>query len=477
MARGRQSKPAENRVEKQRLLIVDDEPDLGRILSKILGEEGFAVKAASSGEECLKVLQREATDLVLLDVVLPTLDGIETLKKIKALHPQTAVIMMTGHETVKTAVEAMKLGAHDYLPKPLPMDRLPAILRQALQVRTLEQTTVKLPIRLELVTPEQMVGQHLSMVAIFDLLRRIAPQEITVLIRGESGTGKELIARAIHTLSTRREKPFVPVDCASLPESLFESELFGFEKGAFTGAEAAKEGRFEIAHGGTLFLDEIGNLSLPAQAKLLRVLQEREITRLGGRRAIPIDVRILAAANQNLEDLLAKGLFREDLFHRLNVFSIHLPPLRQRRGDVELLSRFFLERFNRELDKKIRSVSDEAMRLLVRYPWPGNVRELENTLKGAILLADDAIFPEHLPEKVRGFESEALSPSSKLREVSRRAADETEKQLILRTLRETRGNKRAASAKLGIDYKTLFNKLKAFGIAREVVEAMKEVHA
>lgn len=470
-----------------RLLIVDDEPDAGRILSKILSEQGFVVKTAASGEECLKIVEKEALDLVLLDVVLPPWNGVETLRRIKLARPSIPVIMMTGHETVKTAVEAMKCGAYDYLAKPLPMDRLPKILRQAIQLQTLERSSSPLLAKpLKPLTPEEMVGEHLSMVSILDLVRRIAPQEITVLIRGESGTGKELIARAIHSLSPRGKWHFVPVDCASLPESLFESELFGYERGAFTGADLTKEGRFEQAQGGTLLLDEIGNLSLTAQAKLLRVLQEKEITRLGGKRPIKIDVRILAATNQDLEDLMAKGLFREDLFHRLNVFSIYVPPLRHRGDDVKLLVRFFLKRFNRELGKQVRLISDEVMEFLAGYSWPGNVRELENTMKSAVLLADEAVFPEHLPEKVRsvqaasgskGGDSSTRDPrSSSLREASRHSAQDTEKQLILRTLRETRGNKSATAKLLGIDYKTLFNKLKALRITKEEVEAIKYSH-
>ncbi len=464
------------------ILVVDDEPDAGRILSRILGEQGFTVQVATSGEEGLRIVQRKAPELILLDVVLPGMGGIETLRRMKALRPSVSVILMTGHETVQTAVEAMKLGAYDYLPKPLTPDRLVQSIQQALRVQALEQASLPKGVHRPMgsITPEEMVGQHLSMVAIFDLLRRVAPQDLTVLIRGESGTGKELIIRAIHHLSLRRDKPFVPVDCASLPESLFESELFGFEKGAFTGAEEAKEGRFELANGGTLFLDEVGNLFLNTQAKLLRVIQEREITRLGGKRSIKIDVRLLAATNQNLESLMAKNLFREDLFHRLNVFTIHLPPLRQRGDDVVRLAQFFLERFNREFGRRVKSISKEALELLSRYPFPGNVRELENAVKGAVLLADDKeIFPEHLPEKLRGFEPAvsspaAYGPATRLGEASRRAANEVERQLILRTLRETRGNKRAAARQLGIDYKTLFTKLKTLGITREAIERMKE---
>lgn len=466
---------------------------------------------AASGEVGLRILEKKAVDLVLLDVLLPGMDGLQTLRRIKALRPGTPVIMMTGHETVKTAVEAMKLGAYDYLPKPLTPDRLGRSIQQALQVKALEVSSLpQVPRRPTPVTPEEMVGEHLSMVAIFDLVRRIAPQEITVLIRGESGTGKELIARAIHLLSLRKDGPFVPVDCASLPESLFESELFGYERGAFTGADAPKEGRFEQAEGGTLFLDEVGNLTLSAQAKLLRVLQEREITRLGGKRPIQIDVRILAATNQDLDDLMERQLFREDLFHRLNVFSIALPPLRHRGEDVKLLCRFFLDRFNQDLGKRVRGISDDAMKLLSGYSWPGNVRELENTLKSGLLLAEEEIFPEHLPEKVRSMgagggmdetsrgsnrqdgRSSAPAPfphvseelsgrgdplsSGSLLEISRHAAEGTEKQLILRTLRETRGNKKAAAQRLGIDYKTLFNKLKAFGVTKDQVEAMRQSH-
>ena len=465
-------------------------------MSRILGEQGFAVHVAGSGEVGLRILEKKAVDLVLLDVLLPGMDGLQTLRRIKALRPGTPVIMMTGHETVKTAVEAMKLGAYDYLPKPLTPDRLGQSIQQALQVKALEASSLpQVPRRPKPITPEEMVGQSLSMVAIFDLVRRISPQDLTVLIRGESGTGKEMIAQAIHALSPRREKPFVPVDCASLPESLFESELFGYERGAFTGADAPKEGRFEQAESGTLFLDEIGNLTLAAQAKLLRVLQEREISRLGGKRPIQIDVRILAATNQNLDDLMEKQLFREDLFHRLNVFSIALPPLRHRDEDVKLLCRFFLDRFNQELGRRVRGISDEAMKLLSGYSWPGNVRELGNTLKSAILLAEEEIFPEHLPEKVRSIgagggmdetsrgskrqdgRSSAPAPfSESLRETSRCAAEGAEKQLILRTLRETRGNKRAAAQRLGIDYKTLFNKLKAFRVTKDQVEAMRQTH-
>ncbi|MBI3291702.1 MAG: sigma-54-dependent Fis family transcriptional regulator [Elusimicrobia bacterium] len=462
---------------KANLLIVDDEPDAGRLLAQVLREQGFAVRWTASGEAALKQIKQAPPDLVLLDVVLPKMDGVETLRRIKALTPRVAVIMITGQETVKTAVQAMKLGACDYLPKPLVPNQLGGVIRQALQVQAMEQRTLKIAPRREPVKPEEMVGQDLSLVAIFDLVRRIAPQDVTVLIRGESGTGKELIAQSLHSLSPRRPNRFVTIDCASLPEALFESELFGYERGAFTGAETVKEGWFEQANGGTLFLDEIGNLSPTAQAKLLRVVQDRAIRRLGSQHPIQLDVRLLAATNQNLEDLMTRGLFREDLFHRLNVCMIHLPPLRQRDGDIRLLTHFFLERFNRAFGKTVQSISEPAMELLNRYPWPGNVRELENTMKAAILLSETEIAPEHLPERIRRVdgagEGLAVQAAGGLREVSRRAAEEVEKQLVLRTLRETRGNKKAAAARLGIDYKTLFNKLKAFQVTNEMIETFK----
>ncbi len=469
-------KSAQKESKTNYILIIDDEPDTGKILSKFLEEKGYTAKACATGAEGLKLIKREPFDLVLLDVILPQMDGIQTLRQIKELRPDTAVIMMTGQETVKTAVEAIKLGAYDYLPKPLTMDRLGESIRQALRVRVLEQGISQQGTLHDPVAFEQMIGQDLSMRAVFDRIRRVAPQDVTVLIQGESGTGKELIARGIHALSPRREYPFIPVDCSTLPEPLFESEVFGYERGAFTGAESQKPGRFELANQGTLFLDEIGNLSVTTQAKLLRVLQEQEVNRLGGKRPIKINVRILAAANQNLEELMAKGLFREDLFHRLNVFTMDLPPLRQREKDIPLLTDFFLKRLNQEFGRKVQTISQEAMRLLSAYSWPGNVRELENTLKSAVLLAEEEIHTEHLPEKVRRVEAKSqknLAVSSNLREMGRRSKEETEKPLILRTLRETQGNKREAARRLGIDYKTLYNKLKSYEVSKENILAMK----
>lgn len=467
-------KSAQKESKTAHVLIIDDEPDAGRILSKLLTEKGYTAKVCTTGTEGLKLIKREPFDLVLLDVILPQMDGIQTLRQIKELRPNTAVIMMTGHESVKTAVEAMKLGAYDYLSKPLTMDRLGESIRQALRVRVLEQGISQRGTLHHPVAFEQMIGQDLSMVAVFDRIRRVAPQDVTVLIRGESGAGKELIARGVHALSPRKEFPFIPLDCNTLPEPLFESEVFGYERGAFTGAEGSKPGRFELANQGTLFLDEIGNLSITAQAKLLRVLQEQEVTRLGGRCPIRINVRILSATNQNLEELMAKGLFREDLFHRVNVFTMDLPPLRQRGKDLQILVEFFLKQYSQEFGKKVQGISEDAMRLLSAYSWPGNVRELENTIKSAILLAEEEIRQEHLPEKVKQVETEILGVPSMLREMTRRTKQETERPLILRTLRETQGNKREAARRLGIDYKTLYNKLKNYEVSKENILAMKD---
>ncbi|MCG2676948.1 sigma-54 dependent transcriptional regulator, partial [bacterium] len=315
---------------------------------------------------------------------------------------------------------------------------------------------------------ECIIGNSPQMEKVFDLIRRVATHDVTVLLHGASGTGKELIAQAIHYASSRSNGPFIAIDCATLPETLVESELFGYERGAFTGAEARKLGKFELVQGGSLFLDEIGNLTPDTQVKLLRALQERKIERLGGKRPINVDVRLIAATNVNLEKAMEKGLFREDLYHRLNVFPIYLPPLKEREGDVPLLAKYFLAEFNKELKKEVRKISEEAMGLLINYRWPGNVRELENTIKSAILLAEETILPQHLPQKIQAVRDEVNLSELKgsLKEVSRKATQRIEKELITRVLREVHWNKSKASQLLNVDYKTLYNKIKEYGIKR-----------
>jgi DNA-binding NtrC family response regulator len=361
----------------------------------------------------------------------------------------------------------MKLGAYDYVPKPLPNERLRIIVRNALNVQSLAREVATLRAGLQGHPLNGMVASSPQMQRVFDLIRRVATHDVTVLIQGESGTGKELIARAIHDLSQRRDKPFVPLDCTTLPEALVESEIFGYEKGAFTGAAERKPGRFEQAHEGTLFLDEIGNLSPQIQMKLLRVIQEREFVPLGGKKPTKVDVRLIVATNADLNKAIKLGQFREDLYHRIYTVTIHLPPLRERQGDIPLLCNYFLERFSQEMKKKAPKISSKAQQLLNSYHWPGNVRELENTIKAAVLLADEVVLPEHLTSLTQSLPTPAEDPShlkGSLIDVSRRSAQTMEKELIIRVLREVRWNKTKAARALAIDYKTLYNKMKKFEI-------------
>ena len=472
-----------------KILVVDDEPEISWLMSRILGEDGYKVRTAKTGKEALARIEKEQPDLIFLDVKLPGQDGIAVLQKIKELQSKQLVIMLTAHEDVRTAVEAMKLGAYDYLIKPLPNDRLKIIVRHALQTVDLSRQINGLKQEIsKRWTLDQLIGASPQMHQVSQLVRKVATHDVTVLLRGETGTGKELVARAIHAESHRREHPFIPLDCTTLPETLVESEIFGYEKGAFTGAVERKPGRFERAQHGTLFLDEISNLSVHVQMKLLRVLQEGEVERLGGKEGVPIDVRLIAAANTNLENLMHRGAFRDDLYHRLNVFVIWLPPLREREGDLEVLSKYFLEQFNRKLNRSVQGISPEAMTLMRGYGWPGNVRELQNAIKSAVILTDDWILPQHLPAGLanpreslqnpagtansseHGSEFPAGPPRSEtegLKTNSRQAAKEVERKLIVKVLLNCHWNKAQAARRLGVDYKTLYNKIKTYQITRE----------
>ena len=472
-----------------KILVVDDEPEVGWLFGRVLGEDGYQILTAKTGKEALAKIEKEQPDLIFLDVRLPGQDGIALLRKIKESRSKRLVIMLTGHEEVRTAVEAMKLGAYDYLIKPLPNDRLKIIVQHALQTLGLSRQVNGLKQEIaKRWTWDRLIGVSPQMQQVFELVRKVATYDVTVLLRGESGTGKELVARAIHAESHRREHPFVPLDCATLPEALVESEIFGYEKGAFTGALDRKPGRFERAEHGTLFLDEVGNLTPHVQMKLLRVLQEGEVERLGGKEGISVDVRVIAATNMNLEDLMRRGAFRDDLYHRLNVFVIWLPPLREREGDLEILSKYFLDRFNRELSRSVQGISAEAMALIHRYRWSGNVRELENAIKSAVILAEDWILPHHLPAQLMNAPGKTQAPletsgtskqdtefltgqlasrTEALKTASKQAAKEVERELIAKTLLSCHWNKAQAARRLGIDYKTLYNKIKAYGITRE----------
>ena len=473
-----------------KILVVDDEPEVGWLFGHVLGEDGYQILTARTGEEALARIEKDQPDLIFLDVRLPGQDGITLLRNIQKAKSKRLIIMLTGHAEVRTAVEAMKLGAYDYLIKPLPNDRLKIVVQHALETIGLTREVSGLKQEASRRWSwDRFIGASPQMQKVFELVRKVATHDVTVLLRGESGTGKELVARAIHGESQRCKRPFVPLDCATLPEALVESEIFGYEKGAFTGALDRKPGRFERANGGTLFLDEVGNLAPHVQMKLLRVLQEGEVERLGGKESHSVDVRLIAATNMNLEDLMKRGSFRDDLFHRLNVFVIALPPLRKREGDLELLSKFFLERSNRDLDRSVQGISDEAMEVMRNHDWPGNVRELQNAIKSAVILTEDWILPRHLPthmmcgrSDMRGASELANSPkqdcgfsnglpgsrgSLPRATTMKEAAKEAERELIVKTLWDCRWNKARAARQLGVDYKTLYNKMKSYGVTRD----------
>jgi DNA-binding NtrC family response regulator len=441
------------------VLVVDDDPGLRESFRLIL-EDDYELLESPDGPRALEIVRTSHVDLVLLDIRLPEMDGIDVLERIKALDEQVEVILVTAVKTVRTAVAAMKLGAFDYLTKPFEEEELLSLVQRALERRSLEREVVFL--RSELARHhDEMIGQHAEMQRLHRLIAQVARTPTTVLITGESGTGKELVARAIHRQSPRRERPFVAVNPAAIADTLVESELFGHEKGAFTGAHQRKLGRFELAQGGTLFLDEIATLKPELQVKLLRVLQEREIERVGGTRTIKIDVRIIAATNTDLRQSVSAQTFREDLFYRLHVVSLTVPPLRSRRDDVPLLVDHFVRRYGREFNKPITGVTAEATDALLKYPWPGNVRELQNVVERAVALGEGPqIGVEDLPLDVvlvrpRPGQPRPEADQSPLLQ----ATDDFERQLVLRALEQTRWNYTEAARRLGVHRNTLKGKL------------------
>ncbi len=359
---------------KETILLVDDDPEILWVFSKILSEEGYRIITAEEGKKALAEIEEEKPDLVILDLVMPGMDGIQTLKKAKEIDENLLVIILTAYGSIESAVKAIKLGAYDYLTRPIDNERMKIVIKNALKTQSLTRKVTNLQEQLgEKFKFSNIIGNSSQMQKVYELVKRAAPYDITVLLQGETGAGKELIARAIHWNSSRADKPFVAIDCAALPETLVESEIFGYEKGAFTGADRRKLGKVELAEGGTLFLDEVGNLTPATQVKLLRTLEERKIEHLGGKKPSGVNVRIIAATNVDLREAIKKGLFREDLYHRLNVFSIFLPPLRERKGDVLLLAKHFLQEFNQELNRDIKGFSPEAIKVLLKYQWPGSV--------------------------------------------------------------------------------------------------------
>ncbi len=452
------------------VLVVDDEEGV-RASIRVILEETCEVLEAETGAAALELLRTREVDLVMLDQRMPGEPGIDVLSRVKAADPSTVVVLATAVHDVRTAVEALKRGAYDYITKPFDVDAILMLAERALEKRALEREVLCLRSALApsgMATPEGfegLVGRHPDMVRIYQLITQIASTPTTVLITGESGTGKELVARAVHQRSDRSGQPFVAINVAAIPEALIESELFGHEKGAFTGAHARRLGRFELAHGGTIFLDEIGSLRLDLQTKLLRALQEREIERLGGSRTLPVDVRVLAATNVNLRQAVRDRAFREDLYYRLNVVPIRVPPLRERREDVPRLVEHFVRKFARESRRDVRGVSVGALDALTRYDWPGNVRELENVIHRAVVLATGPVVHlQDVPLDVAMPESVSLRARDSL--PLREALDEFERQYVLRTLEGTQWNVSRTARQLGVHRNTVLAKLATWGVQR-----------
>jgi nitrogen regulation protein NR(I) len=458
------------------VLIVDDELNIRRVLAALLRREGHEVSTAGDGEQALAVLQRAPVHVVVTDLVMPKMGGMDLLNRVSVEFPDIPVIVITAHGSVDSAVQALKAGAFDYITKPFEQDELKKVIAKAARAHDLERQNVHGGTAGE---RPPFVGESSAMKAVFEVVAKVADSPSTVLITGESGTGKELVSQALHRGSSRRDKPFIKVNCAAIPKDLVESELFGYEKGAFTGAVGSKPGRFELADGGTLFLDEIGEVPLEMQVKLLRALQESEFERVGGIKTIRVDVRLITATNRDLKALISDGKFREDLFYRLNVVPIALPPLRDRKEDISLLVNHFIEKYNRRLSKKVERIEDEALQLLMGYSWPGNIRELENLMERSVLFAEGrVILASSLPDALRerapapqvplaavGPLGAIAAPSgASMKEIVRQAQAELERELITRALEETGDNVTRAAKRLQISRKSLQVKMKELGL-------------
>jgi two-component system response regulator AtoC len=464
------------------MLVVDDDDGLREYLQALASSRGFHVHAAPTGEEAIETLETSRPDLVTLDLVLPGMDGLETLKRLKERLPEVPVIMLSGHGQARSIVEAMKLGAADFLRKPFEVEELEVAFQKALEKRALKQEVEELRGRVRSEAELLMLcGDDPKMRDVREIIEQVADTDITVLVRGESGTGKELVARALHRLSGRVDRPFVKVNCAALPSELLESELFGFEKGAFTGAQRRKLGKFEYANHGTIFLDEISEMHPALQAKLLQVLQDGEFSRLGGESDVHVDTRVIAATNRNLETAVVEGSFREDLFYRLNVVTVQLPPLRDRKDAIPLLVDHFLNMYNRQYGKNVKQLEPKTLEACHAYQWPGNVRELENTVKRMIVLGNEQTILEEIThrtslaaapdETASVFDFEALGvdftdgQGVDLKAIAKRAAQIAEKRVIERVLDQTRWNRKEAAERLKISYKALLYKMKENGLS------------
>lgn len=457
----------------ERILIVDDDPSVQRLLEKFLLGEGYVPLAVGNATAALEAIRRERPDLLLLDIRLPDANGLDLLNE--QLLPELGdyrVIVLSGYGTSQDAEAAVMAGAFDYLTKPLSLSRLAIVVRNCLRVQRLSEEMEELSGGASLpVSLRDLVGASAPMQALREQIKRVAPFDVPILILGESGTGKELVARAIHALSGRRKGPFVPLDCGALPETLVEAEVFGYARGAFSGAVQPKPGKVESAEGGTLLLDEIGNIPLHSQPKLLRVLQTNMVERLGSNRPVAVNVRVLSATNACLQQRVEEGSFRLDLYHRLNTVTLTVPPLRERKEDIPLLAHYMLMKANRAYRKSIRGLSAETMATLEAYRWPGNVRELDNAIRSAVILADNLVEPAHLPQPVLVPADEpesaprpAMKPGESLTHLRRRTSGEAERTSILKALEEAGWNKAEAARRLKVDYKTLYLKMKRYKI-------------
>ncbi len=455
------------------ILIVDDDEDISLMLSALMRREGLANLVAHDGETALQMVPVERPDMLLVDVRMPGIDGMEVLKRAKEIAPDLPVVLITAYAEVPAAVAAMRAGAFDYLPKPFDHTEVIQVVRAALAERERRRRSNTQDIAANNCL-RLMMGPSDAVTRIIREVNRVAHSNFSVIIQGETGSGKELVARAIYQLSPRAQAPFIPLDCGAIPETLIESELFGYQKGAFTGATAPKPGKFEAAHEGTLFLDEIANLPLGAQTRLLRVLQEKAVLRLGATRPIKIDVRLLTASNRELQGLVASGQMREDLYFRLNEFTITVPALRDRKDDIPYLAKRFMDITNKELQKNVRGFSEYSLEGLLNYNWPGNVRQLRSVIRRAVLLADDIITEKHLDIKRAPVPGLAFTPKIlgtpwnelSLREIVHRSVVTVEREVVIQALKYTRGNKAKAARLLQIDYKTIHTKLKQFGISK-----------
>jgi two-component system response regulator AtoC len=456
-------------MRRTRILVVDDEHLIRWSLEQNLRKQGYDILTAGTGEDALKIVREEQPDLVLLDIQLPGISGLEVLEKIKDFDEDIVVIMVTAHGGLDTAVNAMRMGAYDYINKPFNLDEMSIVIRKALETSDLRREVVGLRSEHKKIGPPKIIGESRHMRHVLEMMDRVAKSEASmVLIQGESGTGKELVAKWIHYESTRSDKPFVAINCAAMPATLLESELFGYEKGAFTDAKAQKKGLFEVADGGTVFLDEIGDMELGMQAKLLRFLEDRTFRRIGGSKIITVDVRIISATNKDLLKAVEEKIFRNDLYYRLQVIPLYLPPLRERKDDIMLLANYFIDSYNKEFNKHVKAISGMAEKLLIEYDWPGNIRELKNVIERAIILGnEETLLFEHLPLEMVAKTS-VPAPSTTTFKLPAEGVDieEVEKELIRQALEVTEWNQSKAAKLLNLGIDAFRYRMKKFGFLK-----------